>query len=463
MTARFVGQLFNWVVTIIVIRILSPEDYGLLAMATVFVSFLLLLGTLGLDVPLVQNKDLTENERRQIFAAVVLANLTIFAGLLLCAPLIAGFFGEPLLSSIVRVMSISFIFEIFIILPLVQLDKEISFKYRSIVELISTVFASLSVLLFAYQGLGIWSLVFGSLILNAGRTIGMNIISPAWCKPDFFFTGLKHLFSSGGFVVLGRCLRYVHAESDKLIGGRVMGADLLGYYAVAYHLASFPIEKLSGLVQSIAFPAFSKAQQITNKTGAYFLKANQVACVIAFPVFLGISCTAPELVKIFLGEKWESVILPLQILALIMPLRALGNIITPLLWGIGKPHVNAFNLFIASIIMSISFLIGAQWEAYGLALSWLFAFPVVYYFFLIRTCPLIGIDVYDCLKTMIGPAVSSFVMFLSVIYLNPFAFGSSGDILHLLQLVAIGIITYLSVMWLFFRDNVLVAFDLIKK
>jgi len=461
-TARFASQLFNWVVTIIVIRILSPEDYGLLAMATVFIGFLSLLGTLGLDVPLVQNKDLTEGERRQIFAAIILANLTFFSGLQLCAPLIADFFDEPLLISIVRVLSIGFIFEIFIILPLVQLDKEISFKQRSIVELITSVFASLSILLFANHGFGVWSLVFGSLILNAGRTIGMNIISPDWCKPDFFFTGVKQLFSSGGFVVLGRCLRYIHAGSDKLIGGRVMGADLLGYYAVAYHLASFPIEKLSGLVQSIAFPAFSKAQQITDKTGAYFLKANQVACVITFPVFFGISCTAPELVKIFLGEKWESVILPLQILALVMPLRALGNIITPLLWGIGKSRVNAYNLFFASIIMSIAFLIGVQWEAYGLALSWIIAFPLVYYIFISRTCPLIGVDVSDCLKTMVGPAVSSIAMFFCVIFLNPFVLGSSGDVLHLFQLVVIGAVSYLSVMWLFFRGGVLVTFDLIK-
>ncbi len=461
-TARFAGQLFNWVVTIIVIRILSPEDYGLLAMATVFVSFLSLLSTLGLDVPLVQKKDLTESERRQIFAAIVLANLTIFVGLLVFAPLIANFFDEPELSTIVRVMSIGFIFEIFIILPLVQLDKEIAFKHRSIVELISMVLASTSVLFFAHQGLGVWSLVFGSLILNAGRTIGMNIISPAWCKPDFFFSGLKQLLSSGGSVVLGRGLRYVHAESDKLIGGRVMGADMLGYYAVAYNLASFPIEKLSGLIQSIAFPAFSRAQQVSDKTGVYFLKANQVACTIAFPAFLGISCTAPELVKIFLGEKWELVILPLQILALVMPFRALGNIITPLLWGIGKPGVNAVNLLIASIVMSISFLIGAQWGAYGLALSWISAFPLVYYIFLRRTCPLIGITVSDCLKAMAGPAISSVVMFVSVTWLNPFVFGSSGDVLHLVQLIAIGVVSYLSFMWLFFRSSVLVVLDLLK-
>lgn len=431
-------------------------------MATVFISFLILLNTLGLDAPLVQKKDLTEDERRRIFGIIILANLAIFVGLFLTAPFIAQFFDEQQLTAIIRVLSLSFLIDIFLLLPLAKLDREIAFKHRSIIEFVTAVISSLATLALAYYGFGVWSLVYGSLLSHLLRTIGMNLIAPSWCKPDFSLTGLKQLFLFGSYVTMERGLWHIHSESDKLIGGRFMGADLLGYFAVASHLASFPIQKLSSLIQSIAFPAFSKAKQITDKTGIYFLKANQVACVITFPVFLGISCVAPELVKIFLGEKWVSAIIPLQILALVMPFRALGNIITPLLWGIGMPRVSATNLLIAAIIMPIAFMIGSQWGPVGLSLCWILVFPFIYFVYLLRTCPLIGIKATDCLKTITGPLISSVTMYLCVIYINPFLLGSSGDILHLIQLVAVGTVTYLSVMLLFFRNDLLMTLDSLK-
>lgn len=431
-------------------------------MATVFISFLILLNTLGLDAPLVQKKDLTEDERRRIFGVIILANLAIFVGLFLTAPFIAQFFDEQQLTAIIRVLSLSFLIDIFLLLPLAKLDREIAFKHRSIIEFVTAVISSLATLALAYYGFGVWSLVYGSLLSHLLRTIGMNLIAPSWCKPDFSLTGLKQLFLFGSYVTMERGLWHIHSESDKLIGGRFMGADLLGYFAVASHLASFPIQKLSSLIQSIAFPAFSKAKQITDKTGIYFLKANQVACVITFPVFLGISCVAPELVKIFLGEKWVSAIIPLQILALVMPFRALGNIITPLLWGIGMPRVSATNLLIAAIIMPIAFMIGSQWGPVGLSLCWILVFPFIYFVYLLRTCPLIGIKATDCLKTITGPLISSVTMYLCVIYINPFLLGSSGDILHLIQLVAVGTVTYLSVMLLFFRNDLLMTLDSLK-
>ncbi|SEM70259.1 lipopolysaccharide biosynthesis protein [Nitrosomonas marina] len=461
-SARFASQLISWMATIFVIRLLNPEDYGLLAMATVFISFLVLLNTLGLDAPLVQKKDLTEEERRRIFGVIIVANLTIFTGLFLSAPFIASFFDEPSLTAIVRVLSTTFLIDIFMTLPLATLDREIAFKHRSIIEFVTTIVSSLSTLALAYYGFGVWSLVYGSLLSHLLKTIGLNLIAPSWCKPDFSLTGLKSLFLFGSFVTLERGLWHIHSESDKLIGGRIMGADLLGYFAVASHLASFPIQKLSSLIQSIAFPAFSKAKQITDKTGIYFLKASQVASVITFPVFLGISCIAPELVKIFLGEKWEPAILPLQILVLVMPFRALGNIITPLLWGIGMPRVSATNLLIAAIVMPIAFLIGSQWGPVGLSLCWILVFPFIYLVYLVRTCPLIGIKITDCLKTITGPMISSILMYLCVTSINPYLFGSSGDIPHLMQLIAIGAVTYLSVMLAFFRNDLLTALNSLR-
>ncbi len=460
--ARLVGQLFNWSVTIIVIRLLDPSDYGLLAMTTVFTSFLFLFNTLGLDTILVQKKDLEEIERRRIFGVVILANLVIYAGLFVCAPLIADFFGEPQLVSLIRIQALIFPLSIFKTLPLAKLERKMAFKHRSLVELTTMVISSVSTLALAYQGFGVWSLVYGSLIMLAVDTLGLNIISPGWCRPDFSISKLNKTMHFGGYVILARGLRYVQTESDKFIGGRMLGSDVLGYYSVASHLASLPIQKLTGIMNSIALPAFAEANHTSDKAGLYYLKANRIACVLAFPVFFGISSIAPDLVKILLGEKWEPAILPIAILAMVMPFRALGNLFPPLLLGIGQPKTNAINLLIAAVIMPIVFLIGAQWGAYGMSLGWLLAYPIVYIVSLKRTCPHIGVKIVDSLKTMLGPLVSSISMYAAVTSLNHVVYGVSGEMIHLVQLVAIGIVTYGATMLLFFRESLSSVSNLLK-
>jgi len=241
-----------------------------------------------------------------------------------------------------------------------------------------------------------------------------------------------------------------------------MGADLLGYYSVASHLASLPIQKLARIINSIAFPAFASASRSTDKTGIYFLKANRVACLLTFPIFFGMSCTAPDIVKILLGEKWEVAILPISILALAMPFRAMGNILPPLLWGVGHPKTSAVNLAIAATMMPIAFFIGAQWGPYGMSLSWLLVYPVVYIISLKRTCRLIKVRIIDSFKTMIGPLLSSIVMYAAVISLTDRIFGAPGEIIHLLQLVFIGAMSYGIVMFVFFRESITTASDLLK-
>ena len=284
-SARFAAQLFNWVVTIIVIRLLNPEDYGILAMATIFIAFLMAVNTLGLDTSLVQKKDLTEAERKRIFGVAILVNLFFYIGLFFSAPFIANFFDEQQLVSIIRVLSFSFLIDIFLILPLAKLDREIAFKHRSIVEFVTTVLTSLSVLAFAYSGLGVWSLVYGALILHATKTIGLIFIAPSWCKPDFSLTGLKQHFLFGGFVSLERSLFRVYTESDKFICGRMMGADLLGHFSVASHLASLPIQKLAGLVQSIAFPHSQRQNKSLTKPAPIFCRQTRSLVSLPFLYF----------------------------------------------------------------------------------------------------------------------------------------------------------------------------------
>ena len=304
--ARFLGQAVSWAITILVIRLLSPGDYGLMAMAMVLVSFLVLLNTLGLDAVLVQDKALDEQMRRKIFGIVIVANVLFFLLLFLGAGVVADFYGEPVLAPIVRVLSLQFLLLIFETLPQAKLERDIDFARRSVVDFATLVLGSLTTLALALAGQGVWALIWGTLATNATRMLGLNLIARNLVWPSFDWRGMRKHLVFGGFVTGDRGLWFLFSESDKLIGGKLLGHQLLGYYAVASQVASLPIHKITGLLNSVAFPAFSHAHAHTSQetVQGYLLKATRIIGIAAFPVFFGISCTAEPIIACLLGEKW---------------------------------------------------------------------------------------------------------------------------------------------------------------
>lgn len=461
--ARLFGQLLSWVITILVIRILSPQDYGLMAMAMVVISLLVLVNALGLAAVLVHNRALSEYERRQIFGVVIIVNVSFCVGLILAAPILADFYNEPRLTDIMRVLALQFVMLIFETIPQSQLERDLDFKNRSIVEFVTMLAGSVLTLILAYMGMGVWALVWGSLVTTATRMLGLNIIAWQPCRPVFSLRGMSKHLAYGRSVAVDRVLQFAFAESDKLIGGKLLGKEALGYYAVASHLASLPIHKLTGLINSVAFPAFSQVQADRVRTRGYMLKASRVMSVLAFPVFFGISSVAEELTLLLLGPKWQAAALPLQIVSLVMPLRMVMNLFQPLLWGVGRPDVSAGNFILAAAIMPLAFVIGAAWGPEGIALGWLVAFPVVFLVSAARTVPLVDMALVDFVSTLARPLAASVVMYAVVSAGRGYAFGQTGEFWHLVQLVVVGGVTYAAVLYMIHRDGVDETLELVQR
>lgn len=459
------GQLFSWGITIFVIRLLDPQDYGLMAMAMVLVSGLILLNTWGLDAVLVQAETLSETLRSQIFGAVILFNLLIFAGLQLLAHALADWYGEPSLEPVLRLLSVQFLLLIFETLPQSALEREIEFAHRSVVDFVTLVIASLTTLALALLGYGVWALAWGAVVGNATRVIGLNLIIRNLVWPRFSFSGMREHFSYGGFVSADRGLWFLFSESDKFIGGKLLGSQALGYYAVASQLASMPIHKITGLLNAVAFPAFSQAHANTSSEQVkdYLLKASRLLSIAAIPVFFGMSCTAPVFVSVLLGEKWMPAAPLLQVLALVMPFRLLGNVFPPLLWGTGQPSVSASNFALASLFMVLAFLLGSQWGVIGLAYAWMLMFPVVFLVTAYRSCRAIELPLSSYLQQLWRAALAGAVMYAAVILFMPFASSALGSIGQLVQLVALGAMVYLVALWLLDRDSMLETFSLLRQ
>ncbi|HSB40595.1 MAG TPA: oligosaccharide flippase family protein, partial [Methylomirabilota bacterium] len=183
--ARLTGSLLSWAMTIFVIRLLSPSDYGVLAMAIILPSVLYLLNDLGLDVVLVQRQVSDQILGRQVFGVVIVLNL-LCAGILVAgAPLVAGFFDEATVVPVMHLLSLQFIMFIFDTLPRAKLEQRLDFRGQSIVSVIATWLGGLATLILAWTGFGVWSLVWGRLVLTAATTIGFNALAPSFIWPIF--------------------------------------------------------------------------------------------------------------------------------------------------------------------------------------------------------------------------------------------------------------------------------------
>ncbi len=412
--ANFVGQLLTWVMTIVIMRLLSPSDYGLLAMASIFVALLAMLAAAGLGPAIVQSTAIDEQKLKQLFSVIMMVNAVLTLSLMAAAPAIAAFFNEPRLTDVVRVLSLQFVISAFAVVPEALLARALKFKARAFIDLTANVSGGVATLWLAYSGYGVWSLVAGSTLTVLGKSIGLNLVSPYVRWPGLSVAGLKPLLAYGGNVTASRILWFFYSQADIFIAGKLLGKETLGFYSVAMHLASLPVQKLSGMLNQVAFPAFAQIQQDPGLVARHVLKAVRILGFFAFPVLWGISSIAPELVRLVLGAKWELAILPLQILPLVMPFRMISNFLPAAVDAVGRPDISVKNLVTASVIMPLSFVVGSQYGVAGLSMSWVVAFPLVFLANLHRSLPALALRMKPFLGTLAKPAFAGAAMYGAV-------------------------------------------------
>jgi O-antigen/teichoic acid export membrane protein len=274
------------------------------------------------------------------------------------------------------------------------------------------------------------------------NTIAINVVTPYLRWPDFSFKGMRSLVVFGGQVTAGRALWLLYTQADVFIVGKLLGKDLLGFYSVSMHLASLPMQKISSIVNAVAYPAFASTQQDKSHTAWYLLKAVRILSLIAFPVLWGISSIAPELATVVLGAHWEPAILPLQVLAFITPLRMVGNIVPTAVDGLGRPDIGVRNLIVANAIMLPALFVGSNWGLPGLSIAWACITPITFLANLSRSLPIVNMKIRDVLGAMALPALCALGMYLAVFMARRFLFSNLQGVVQMLALVAVGAVTY---------------------
>lgn len=460
---RLAAQAITWGITLIVMRLLHPEDYGLLAMATVFLAFMLMLSEAGLAPALVQKQELSNTALQQIFAIIIIINLALCVILNLLAPLIAEFFDDERLISIIRVLSLQFFTVIAITIPQALLYRELKFKQLSLIDFIAAIIGSLATLILAYLNYGVWSLIYGSLLVNVYKMVAFNILTPFYIRPKFSLDGMRSFLTFGGNITLTRVLWYFYNQVDVIIVGKVLGKEILGYYSVAMYLASLPVQRISSVIGQVAFPIFTKVQEDQLKFRNFVLKSIRILSLIAFPVLWGISSIAYELVSLFLGEKWLTAVLPLQLLTLVMPFRVIANFLPSATDALGHPEIALKNVLLSAVLMPIALLIGVQWGITGVALVWVTFFPIILFINYYRSLGVIGLSLKDLLHVLFPIMASGIGMYLVVWGVDLLLGNNLNKLLELAIMIISGALVYYGLTIKFNKAGYLEFIQLFRK
>jgi O-antigen/teichoic acid export membrane protein len=412
--ARFAGQICSWAITIYVIRILSPDDYGLIAMASVLIGFATLVNELGFIPALIQAKDVSDYLVRQVFGVVLVSNVLVFLGVLTAAPYLAMFFEEDRLTPIAQVLAVTLLISALSAVPSAMLQRDIRFKRISVAEFSATIVSGLATLTLAIHGFGVWSLVIGNLVRVTTMTIGILIAGQFWMSPVLRLDGLGRLFSFGAKITVQKVLWYANTHLDLALVGKLLGNHALGLYSVVFHLANLPMSKIMAVINQVAFPLYSRLQNDVEQASAYYFKSVQLASLLFFPLMWGFSSVAPEFVDVILGDKWAGASVILQVLTLVVPFRVLSVLLSPLVNGLGRPGLGTRNLLTYTVLMTPAIAVGTQWGLTGVCVG-LVAAQMVAWIINFRRSLVVVDRTVNQLLVILAPSVASAAVMYAVV------------------------------------------------
>ncbi len=441
--AKFGSQVISWAITIVVIRLLVPGDYGLMAIANVFMGLLGILAEMGFGASLVQATNLEPDRIRRLFGAALLVNGAMYFALVAGAPLIAYFYHEPRLTLVVQVSAVQFLIGTVCLVPDAILRRSVRFRKLSTIDMASGLSGNLSTLVLALLGKGVWALVIGGLVAATLRAVLLQATVRDRVMPSFRLGGTRSLVSYGANVTSMRFLSYAFTQCDTLIAGKVLGKDILGLYFVAVHLATLPMQRISTVINDVAFPAFSRIQGDPRAVSANLRLAVRMISLIAFPMLWGLASVAPELVHIAMGANWTKSIVPLQIVAVVIPLRMVNAIVATATVGTGHAGIGLKTSVIAMLIALPAYYLGAQFGIVGLAIAWLFITPLVVYVNVYRSSTKIGISIGNVLHDMARPGFAALLMAIGV-YVIRLATERLSDDARAVILIAGGTVLYVA-------------------
>jgi O-antigen/teichoic acid export membrane protein len=447
------SQLLTWCSTLVVARVLSPEDYGLVGMAALFLGLVTLLNEFGIGIAIVTLRDLTSEQLKQLNTLAVLFGLASFAVGCAAAIPLSRFFGSPPLVAVVVAMSTTFIITSFRTVPMGVLQKELNFRSLALLEGAQAIILAIGTVVLALLGFGYWTLVIGNIASAIVSSAVVMVLYPQrYAIPRA--SSLAGAMRFSGHIISGRLAWFVYSNADFLTVGRMLGQSALGAYSIAWTIANIPIEKITAMVMRVTPAIFSAVQQEREELRRYFLLVTEGIALVTFPVTFGLAIVARDFVLVALGERWSVAIGPLQLLALYAAFRSLTPVFPQLLNVKGRSRYVMWNSFLLALLLPLGFLAGVRWGTTGVAIAWMVVHPLLIWPLLREVLRELDLSFGAYCRAATPAATGTVLMWLAIMAAASAVPPSWPRVAHLSLEVSAGALTYSAVVLLLHRKRI---------
>ena len=443
----FARRGLSLLTTIVLARLLAPSDFGLVAMAAVVIGFIELFQDLGTATAVIQRKELSHALLASMFWLNAGFGLSAMLTLYLASPLAGLFYHEPQVVPILQGLSLSFLLSGLSNMQMALLERNLEFNKLARIEMASSLFASLIGMTAAFLGQGVWSIVYQMLAGNVLMTMllwSTNSWRPSW---RFDWPEIRSVMSFSLNLTGASIFTYFARNADKLLIGRVLGSQDLGYYDLAYRLMQLPLQGISAVIARVMFPLYSRMQDDAGQFRRTYLKVASAIALISFPVMLGLTALAGPFVLTLFGAAWMPVIALLLILAPLGAVQSITTTVGSIYTAKGRTDWQLWWTIGAGLLIVLSFVLGLPWGILGVTASYAIMFLLLTYPTFAIPFRLIGLGVRDLAGVLWRPATCSVVMYAVV---AGTALGSPPGVpgwLTLSLLVPLGAVVYVACSW----------------
>jgi len=451
-STRFIVQIFTWVTTILVARILVPEDYGVVAISGVFIGILLIVTDMGFMAALINMKEVQQDDFDSVLWLNILLSVILFALIYFLAPIIGSIYGSGVLVDIIRVSALVLPLNSLKIVPLAIAMRKMDYKYRALVEMAGQFTMAVSSVILATTGFGVWTLVYAVIIGQMVVVVAYLPLLKSVPRLVINFSRIKEIASYGIYLMASEILGFFTKHADVMIIGLFLTDKQVGLYSMGFHLATMPLDKIGSIFNGVAFPAISRVKDNKPFAKSLFLNMHKYLLLITFPILVGFALIAEDIVPLLLTDKWESLIPILQALCILNLLRVSGMIMPFMIAGLGYPK-SVFQLnALSSVLLPVAFVIGAQYGLNGVLIGWFVAYPVMYFFLLSLLAGKVNMSMSEFFRTALSAIVCVGIM-ATLLYLGKQYYMTDNHAIDLVITIASGALIYIAANLLIFRNE----------
>ena len=381
---RFATQGVQFLFGIILARLLSPEDYGTIAMPLVFLAIAQCIIDSVFSTALIRKPDLTEDDLSTAFYFNIVVGVVCYLLLFFTSPLIADFYNTPILADLLKVTALATLFNPLCAVQQAILTRKIDFKTQAVVSLSGAIVSGMAGLVMAFNGFGVWSLVCQQVGGYAIRTILLWVLGKWKPKRRWSWESFHYLWGFGSKILGSGLLDTIYNNIYPIVIGKFFSANDLGNYTRAQQFSTLPSSNVTGVLQRVTFPVLSSIQNEDERLAKNYRKILKLSAFLIFPMMLMLSAIADPLVRVLLTDKWEGCIILLQIICFQMMWYPIHAINLNLLTVKGRSdlffRLEVFKKLVGVAIMCVTIPQGIIWMVSGGIVSSMIALVINTYY-----------------------------------------------------------------------------------